>query len=530
MTNSDGRYLPQLKDALPKHAHGYMSSGYSIALEGWRRGLDLKIRVTYFRNKSKVIEYVLSNKEKSHYFQITRGDLVSKEAVRICINKDLTKKYLIEAGVETPQGEVFGKNASNEEIMKYAEQLGYPLVLKPTDGTGGAGVIANIKNDEEMQQALHYVRVQLKNENVIVEKYFQGEDHRLYVVGDKVVGVFKRDPASVTGNGKDTIQQLLEYKNEERMKIPSLSNKPIKANSETRELLKRLGYTMKSIPSEGEVVFLKSKNNVSSGGEAVDVTDETTAEMKQIAVNATKAIPTLIQGGVDMMIDKANNEGVVLEVNSRAHIRTHLFPSYGQARDVPSAIIDHYFPETKNYDRAEASKMYFDFDNVYESFVKGNSNYIEIPKIPKNIKLTRFILTSDQFPDDLTDWIQTTARKYRVSGYAKAVSGSKISLVLGGNEKNIKSFEALLEKKIRRSNKAIEVSRKKRTSPLMQGFNVQGLLEAPKEEHNDALKEENEKLKSELLELKKEHRRISNSNYMRLKKKVKSLTSTISKK
>ncbi|MHC0552916.1 ATP-binding protein [Salinicoccus sp. CNSTN-B1] len=95
---------------------------------------------------------------------MTRGDLVSKEAVKICINKDLTKKHLVEAGVKTPQGEVFNKNDSDEEIQKYAEQLGYPLVLKPTDGTGGAGVIANIKNAEEIQQALQYVRVQLKNE------------------------------------------------------------------------------------------------------------------------------------------------------------------------------------------------------------------------------------------------------------------------------------------------------------------------------------------------------------------------------
>ncbi|MEZ2457749.1 hypothetical protein ACBR55_04035 [Salinicoccus roseus] len=530
MSNSDERYLPHLKDALPKHAHGYMSSGYSIALEGWRRGLDLKIRVNYFRKKAKVIEYILGNKEKSHYFQITRGDLVSKEAVKICINKDLTKKFLIEAGVKTPQGEVFDGSADNDEIIKYAEQLGYPLVLKPTDGTGGAGVIANIKNAEEMQQALQYVRGQLKNENVIVEKYFQGEDHRLYVVGDEVVGVFKRDPASVTGNGKDTIQQLLEYKNEERMKIPSLSNKPIKANSETKELLKRLGYTMKSVPSEGEVVFLKSKNNVSSGGEAVDVTDETTDEMKQIAVNATKAIPTLIQGGVDMMIDKKNNDGVVLEVNSRAHIRTHLFPSYGQARDIPSAIIDYYFPETKDYDRSEASKLYFDFDHVYESFVKGNSNYIEIPKIPQNIELKRFVLTSKDFPENFVDWMQTTARKYRVSGYVKVISKTKLSLVLGGNEKNINSFESLLENKIRRSKKTIDISRKKRLSPVMQGFNVQELSESAKENSNNMLKEENEELKSELLELKKKYHRISNSRYMKVRRKLKMLKTSISKK
>ncbi len=529
MSNSDVRYLPQLKDALPEHAHGYMSSGYSIALEGWRRGLDLKIKVNYFRRESKVVEYVLSNKKRSHYFQITRGDLVSKEAVKICINKDLTKKYLTEAGVKTPQGEVFNGDNGDDEIMEYAEQLGYPVVLKPTDGTGGVGVIANIKNAEEMQQALQYVRGQLKNENVIVEKYFQGEDHRLYVVGDEVVGIFKRDPASVTGNGKDTIQQLLKYKNEERMNIPSLANKPIKTNSETKEMLTRLGYTMKSVPSEGEVVFLKSKNNVSSGGEAVDVTDETTDEMKQIAVNAIKAIPTLIQGGVDMMIDKENNEGVVLEVNSRAHIRTHLFPSYGQARDVPSAIIDYYFPETKNYDREESSKLYFDFDHVYESFVKGNSNYIEIPRIPNSVELTEFILTSDEFPEGFVTWIQTTARKYRISGSANTISGEKLSLVLGGKRRNIKSFESLLENKISYSNKEIKISREKRVSPVMQGFSIHESRGQNKDDLNDALKKENKRLKSEILELRKGYHSVPIVQYMKIKRKMKHLKKFILK-
>ncbi|WP_271400387.1 ATP-grasp domain-containing protein [Salinicoccus roseus] len=529
MSNSDVRYLPQLKDALPEHAHGYMSSGYSIALEGWRRGLELKIKVNYFRRESKVVEYVLSNKKRTHYFQTTRGDLVSKEAVKICINKNLTKKYLVEAGVKTPQGEVFNRNDNDDEVAAYAEQLGYPVVLKPTDGTGGAGVIADIKNDEEMQQALQYVRGQLENENVIVEKHFQGEDHRLYVVGDEVVGVFKRDPASVKGNGKDTIQQLLKYKNEERMKIPSLANKPIKTNSETKELLTRLGYTMKSVPNEGEVVFLKSKNNVSSGGEAVDVTDETTEEMKKIAVNATKAIPTLIQGGVDMMIDKENNEGVVLEVNSRAHIRTHLFPSYGQARDIPSAIIDYYFPETKNYNHVEAAKLYFDFDHVYESFVKGNSNYIEIPRIPKNIEVTRFMLISDEFPRDFIDWIQTTARKNRVSGSAKIISENEIDLVLGGGAEDIKLFESILENKVRRSNKSIDITRGIEVFPVMQGFNIQGSLEQCKGDSIDVLRKENKKLKSEILELKKGYHNIPIAQYMKIKRKMKYLKKFILK-
>ncbi|MDE5415823.1 ATP-binding protein [Alkalihalobacterium chitinilyticum] len=532
MNSTDERYLPHLRGALPKYAHGYMSSGYSIALEGWRRGLDLKIKVNYQRKKAKVIEYVLSSKEKSHYFQITRGDLVSKEAVRICVNKDQTKEYLIKAGVEAPKGGVFEDNSTDEEILQYSKELGYPLVLKPTDGTGGKGVIANIKDDQEMLQAITYVRGKLGFKRVIVEQFFAGEDHRLYVVGDEVVGVFKRDPASVTGNGKDTIEELLKKKNEDRMKIPSLQNKPIIVNTETHELLGRLGYTMQSIPKQDEVVFLKTKSNVSSGGEAVDVTDDISEEMKKIAVAATKAIPTLCQAGVDMIIDKETNTGVVLEINSRAHIRTHLFPSYGKARDVPSAIIDYYFPETKGYDRENASKMYFDFDHVYKSFLKGATGYIEIPSIPTKIELKRFLFTANKFPEDLEEWIQTNAVKYNQSGFIKKLSQSKFSLILGGNQSEMDEFLTLLERKITRSKNDVDVEIKMRTTPVMQGFYVEEAKESSQKskqnssiikKSKDAIKQ-NEKLKTENKKLRKKQEQLVYSTSWKVTKPLRAIS------
>ncbi|OLO42436.1 hypothetical protein BTR23_03735 [Alkalihalophilus pseudofirmus] len=521
MNNTDERYLPHLRDALPKHAHGYMSSSYSIALEGWRRGLDLKIRVTYQRRKSKVVEYILSNGERSHYFQITRGDLVSKEAVRICVNKDQTKEYLVKAGVETPEGDTFDEGRTNEEILTYAKELGYPLVVKPTDGTGGNGVIANIKNDNEMLQAITYVRDQLKYKRVIVEKFYPGEDHRIYVVGDEVVGVFKRDPASVVGNGVDSIEKLLKKKNEDRMKIPSLQNKPILVSTETRELLDRLGYTMKSVPPEGEVVFLKTKSNVSSGGEAVDVTDELTDEMKQIAVAASKAIPELPQAGVDMIIDKETNTGVVLEINSRAHIRTHLFPSYGKARDVPSAIIDLYFPETKGYNRENVSKMYFDFDHVYESFQKGATGYIEIPSIPANIELKRWILTSNKFPNAFDEWIKTTAIKNKLSGYINKLSHKKYSLIIAGNQSDIAEFTSILQRKIDRSKSRVDIEVKVRNTPVMQGFYIKDSIKKPNVANK--VKEENIKLKNENKLLRKKQQKLIVSTSWKVTKPLRAI-------
>lgn len=435
------RFLNHLENCVPDSAHNYMLSTYTIILEAWRRGLEIDIKILKQKTGKIAPYYIISNGEKSHNFSVTRGDLVSKKAVNIANNKHMTKEYLSNHNVATPQGQLFTDDHNDAVILEYAKEAGYPLVLKPVDGTGGRGVVANIQNDEEMKHALTYVREKLNYKMIIVEDYFEGEDHRLYVVGDKVIGVFKRDPASVTGNGKDSIDALLKQKNIERSKIPSVKDTPIKVDAETRELLRRLDYTLKSVPKNGEVVFLKSKSNVSSGGEAVDVTDETTDEMKEIAVNAIKSIPTLIQGGVDMMIDKERNKGVVLEINSRAHIRTHLYPSYGKARDIPTAIIDYYFPETKNYDRTEPNKLYIDYDFIYNACLSRDAASIKIPKMPTSpIILKRFTISGVNYTKSIGKRVRRLAFNNRVNGFIKLLKNNNITLVVGGSSKSVNEF------------------------------------------------------------------------------------------
>lgn len=470
---NDKRFLSHLKNCVPNSAHNYMLSTYTIILEAWRRGLDIDIKILKQKTGKIAPYYTIRNGAKSHNFSVTRGDLVSKKAVNIANNKHLTKEYLTEANVETPKGSLFTDKHEDEDVLNYARETGYPLVLKPIDGTGGKGVVANIQNDEEMKHALTYVREQLNYKKVIVEDYFQGEDHRLYVVDDKVIGVFKRDPASVTGNGKDTIEILLKRKNIERSKIPSVKDTPIKVDSETKELLRRLDYTLKSVPEDGEVVFLKSKSNVSSGGEAVDVTDETTDEMKQIAVNAVKSIPTLVQGGVDMMIDKKKNKGVVLEINSRAHIRTHLFPSYGKARDIPTAIIDYYFPETKDYDREEPNKLYIDYDFIYNACLSRDAASIKIPKISAaSIVLKRYSIAGLDYTNSIGKKVRRLAFNNKLNGFIKPLKNNNITVVVGGNAKNIDEFYKQLKRHIYRSSKNSVLTEKKRTTPIPHGFSI----------------------------------------------------------
>src|SRR5690625_3542408 len=300
MLDENVNWLPHLKHSVPDSVRGYTISFYSIALEGWRRGLTLKF-INENRRKSEIL-YQLSSKEKSHDFVVSRGDLIKAETVKICRNKHETKKHLQSANVPTPDGRKFDGETANTEIIAYANQKGYPLVLKPTDGTGGKGVIAGIQREDEFKQALEYVRNDLGCKDVIVEDYFEGEDFRAYVVDNEVVAVTKRIPANVIGDGKHTIQELIKRKNKFRKDSPILRSSLIKVDQELHQMLQQKRYKLNSVPPNKEIVYLKSKNNISAGGDPIDVTDEVSDEIKQVAIDGVKAIPNLPHAGVDLMV------------------------------------------------------------------------------------------------------------------------------------------------------------------------------------------------------------------------------------
>src|SRR5699024_4854608 len=181
------QWLPHLENSIPESAKGYSMSFYAIALEGWRRGLSLKF-INDNRSKAKIL-FELSSEKRAHQFVVSRGSLITKDAMRICRNKIETKEYLEMSHVATPKGKLFKKNKKKETIIKFAEKNGYPLVIKPSDGTGGRGVIAGIKNKHEFIEALNYIQEKLGYKEIIVEDYFEGEDYRVYVIDHEVVGI-----------------------------------------------------------------------------------------------------------------------------------------------------------------------------------------------------------------------------------------------------------------------------------------------------------------------------------------------------
>lgn len=473
MNTSEFNWLPHLEDSIPIDVQGQKVSSYAIALEGWRRGLTLKY-IDHRRNIHK-IRYSLSSSDKEIVFAGSRGNLVTSDAVKICIDKSLTKKYLEKAGVPTPEGKKFTKENADKELIAYSKKLGYPVVLKPVSGSGGDGVIANIKSQKEFVNALKFVKYELKYSDLIVEKYFEGVDYRVYVIGDKVVAAFDRIPANVIGDGTSTIKQLVKIKIDERQKNPALYNRPIIIDQEVHDVLSSKNYDLNTIPKKGERVFLKTKNNVSSGGDSRDVTDKLTDEIKKVAVKATKAVPGLLQAGLDIIVNEDTGSCVVLEINSRPSIRNHIYPMIGEARDVPKAIIDYYFPETKDKNITPNDiRFYYNLKDIYKIIEKGFVSEVTIPSIPRGKLIAKqIVLKGESLNMNYAKRIQTRARKNNLHGHINLYSdGKRIELILAGKQSSFNRFRNFLHNNRTNEKKNILITESNWESSIQVGLEI----------------------------------------------------------
>lgn len=430
--NVEYKWMPHLRDAVPTAGQGKRISTYTVALEGWRRGMQLTFYSVFEDGNKLKVRYSLEHKNKVHHFSLSMGDKVSEEAFRICDDKDLTKQYLAKGNVPIPQGKMFDPTASDEEIVKYGLSLGFPIVVKPTDGNAGKGVFANIRDEKSLREIVPHVRNDLNFSNIIVENYVSGEEFRIIVIEDKVLGAMNRRPAFVTGDGVHTIRELIYQKNKERKINPHLTSRMIKIDKEIKDLLKSNDYQLSSIPDDNKVVYLRQKSNLSAGGEAEDVTEQLTPELKRIAIDVGKAIPGLPHYGVDMIVSNDRSSGVILEVNSRPGLGGHLFPGKGEPRDFAKAIIDYYFPETKDIERTD---LYFDFDSVLEPVKNRTASHVNVIKPPVGKFYSRKYTVSGKFNTrNYRQYIRHEAIKRNMHGYTALTEDKKVIVMVGSND------------------------------------------------------------------------------------------------
>ncbi|WP_026706502.1 cyanophycin synthetase [Flavobacterium soli] len=281
-------------------------------------------------------------------FQATITCKTSNIAVDIACNKEETKRMLDLASIPVASGSIC---VDEEDLEATIKKIGYPIVLKPLDGNHGKGASINVTNWEDAKAGLVYA--QKYSRRVIVEKFITGFDFRVLVIDNKLVAAAKRVPAHVIGDGKNTIQYLIDETNKDPRRGYGHENvlTQIDVDRDTLDLLEKLDYTVDSIPKNGEIVYLKSTANLSTGGTSVDVTDMMHPENIFLAERISRVIG-LDVCGVDIMAENLTqplkeNGGCILEVNAAPGFRMHLAPSEGLPRNVASPVIDMLYPPGK---------------------------------------------------------------------------------------------------------------------------------------------------------------------------------------
>ena len=277
--------------------------------------------------------------------QATTTTRTSNIAVELASDKEETNTILRDLGLPVPKQKLVRRP---QDAVRAAERIGFPVVLKPLSGNHGRGVSINLKTPDEVEAAFEKAREH--GRNVIVESFLEGYDHRLLVVNGKLVAAAKRMPGHVVGDGKNTIELLVDTINEDPRRGVGHEKvlTRLEFDHQAERLLQKVGYDRSTVPKKGEIVYLRSTANLSTGGTAIDVTDVIHPDNREMAERTIKAIGLDI-GGVDFLtkdITESYREagGGICEVNAGPGFRMHVAPSEGTPRDVAGPVIDMLFP------------------------------------------------------------------------------------------------------------------------------------------------------------------------------------------
>jgi glutamate--cysteine ligase len=307
-----------------------------------REALKRKIKIEVLDRKDNFLKLTKNGKEE-YVKQATKTSRDSYIVPHIFENKYVTKKLLSRKGFRVPYDKLY---TTVSEAMKDAPlYYNKKVVVKPKSTNFGVGITFIDKGQKSLyRSAIEYAFSY--GDSVLVEDYHKGKEFRFLVINKKVIGVVKREPANVVGDGKHTIKQLVHIKNYD----PSFYRDPkthLHLGEKEKQTLRSRGLNPSSTLKKGKKIFLRQNSNVSTGGDAIDMTDKVHPEYKRIASQASQALNAKICG-VDIMIAspmKAPTETnyAIIELNYNPVLFIHAYPYKGKGRNVAGPLLDLIF-------------------------------------------------------------------------------------------------------------------------------------------------------------------------------------------
>lgn len=274
--------------------------------------------------KWKIVGQIAFKTGRKRYFRYSSVDLNTLGASDVAKDKDFANFFMEQMGYPIIPGRAFfseewcriiGSKNNMNAAYRYARSLGFPVIVKPNSGSQGVGVF-KVYTKRELQRAMRFVFA--RDRVALVQRPVTGRDYRLVVLDEKVISAYERIPLNVIGDGKSDIRQLLKRK-QKRFRAVGRDTHIAVEDERIRHTLARQRLALTSVPPKGKVVYLLDNANLSSGGEADDITEELHPDFAKIAIRLTKDMGLRLCG-VDLMVQGAITERParywVLEINA----------------------------------------------------------------------------------------------------------------------------------------------------------------------------------------------------------------------
>lgn len=268
----------------------------------------------------------------------------------ICNSKIQSSELLERSGVRVPRSRTYGPDDVDKafaEAFVDADQV----VVKAHSLTLGRGVFLQVDSSTFRDRFAECVEIQRQRGHqplVLVQEMVTGFEMRATVIEGRLHNVLVRIPAYVTGDGKATVDELIDRKNDERLQCGFFRNKLIRRDANLEAHIAAQGTQLTSTPAEGERVLLSSISNSAYGGETAVVTELVSDAVVETALDATAAIPGLTTAGIDIMVDRFDSDRpVVIEVNSFPHAQLSAYPYYGKSANPLPSYLEAVYAQDK---------------------------------------------------------------------------------------------------------------------------------------------------------------------------------------
>jgi cyanophycin synthetase len=279
--------------------------------------------------------FILKKGQKVFWFRGPRTSISNPVSLWIIKDKHLTKEILEQINFPYPKGYSV---STVSEALASAKKLGFPLVIKPRSYEGGMGVFLNVNSMAKVEK--FFKSASRFDKDVLLEKQIEGKYYRITLVGHKIAGILETCGILLTGNGKNTVEELVKIYNQK-------AAKPFRLTKKTKDILLFQDLNPNSVPKKSKEFILGFSG--SGGGEWIDRTDLICKTNRNLIEKLSRYLDLkvvsidLIAKDIALPITSKKSPGSLLEINGAPEFMYHLYPTKGKPRDIGEKIIQMLF-------------------------------------------------------------------------------------------------------------------------------------------------------------------------------------------